>query len=121
MDLYLDEDTSSALLAKLLREAGHRVLTCSESALEGASDVVQFSRSNRGNRVIVTRNHHDFEDLHDLVRNVAGHHHGILVVLSENKRRRDMRAQHVVAAIGRLIDSGLPIANEIHILNHFRS
>jgi predicted nuclease of predicted toxin-antitoxin system len=120
MQLYLDEDSSSALLATFLRNAGHDVVTCPELGSEGASDVVQFSQSNRDRRVMITKNHHDYEDLHDLVKAVHGRHAGVLVVLSENKKRRDMKEQHIVQAIGRLIASGVPVENEINILNHFR-
>ena len=121
MRLYLDEDSSSSLLAALLRAAGHDIVTCPELGSEGASDVVQFSQSNRDQRAILTKNHHDFEDLHDLVQAVAGTHAGVLVVLNENKKRRDMTEQQIVQAVNRLIESSVPIENEINILNHFRA
>lgn len=63
MRLFLDEDSCSTLLATLLRADGHDVTTCIELNSEGASDVVQFTQSNRDDRVILTRNHHDYEDL----------------------------------------------------------
>lgn len=121
MRLYLDEDSSSNLLATLLRQSGHDVATCLELNSEGASDVVQFTQSGRDGRVILTRNHHDFEDLHDLVRVVQGRHAGILVVLSENNTRRDMNERQISQAIDRLVFTGIPIENEINVLNHFRA
>jgi len=121
MRLYLDEDCSSNLLAALLRNAGHDVATCPELRTAGASDVVQFTQSNRAGRVILTKNHHDYEDLHDLVAVVDGRHTGIFVMLSENKKRRDMNEQQVVRAIERLQSLGLPIENEIYVLNHYRA
>jgi hypothetical protein len=88
--------------------------------MDGASDVVQFTQANRDGCVILTRNHHDFEDLHDLVAAVDGRHTGVLVVLSENKKRRDMKEQQIAQAIERLIASKVPIENEVNVLNHFR-
>jgi predicted nuclease of predicted toxin-antitoxin system len=120
MRLYLDEDSSSNLLAALLRKAGHDTVTCAETGTEGASDVVQFTLSNRDGRVILTRNHHDYEDLHDLVCAVRGQHAGILIAASENKKRRDMNERQIVRAIDRLLTAAVPIENEINVLNHFR-
>jgi predicted nuclease of predicted toxin-antitoxin system len=121
MRLYLDEDSSSNVLATLLRKAGYDTATCLELNAEGASDVVQFTQSSRDGRVILTRNHHDYEDLHDLVRAVHGRHLGILVVLSENNKRRDMNEQQIVRAVDRLVSNGVPVENEINVLNHFRT
>jgi predicted nuclease of predicted toxin-antitoxin system len=120
MRLYLDEDSSSNLLATLLRKAGHDVVTCPQLDTEGASDVVQFTQASRDRRTILTKNHHDYEDLHDLVASVQGRHAGILIVLVENNSRRDMNEQQIVRAIDRLISAGAAIENEINILNHFR-
>jgi predicted nuclease of predicted toxin-antitoxin system len=120
MRLYLDEDISSNLLAVLLRKAGHDAVACGDLSAGGASDVVQFTLSNRDGRVILTRNHHDYEDLHDLVRAVHGLHSGILIVLSENRKRRDMTQRQIVRAVDKLLASGSPIENEINVLNHFR-
>ena len=120
MRLYLDEDSSSDLLAKLLRHAGHDVMVCQDWSGEGASDIVQFTQSIRDERVILTKNHHDFEDLHDLVGVAQGRHAGIFVVLIENNKRRDMKEQHIVMAIDRLLAANVPIPNEINVLNHFR-
>lgn len=33
---------------------------------------------------------------------------------------RDLTDRRIVTAIGRLESSGVPIANEVHILNHWR-
>jgi hypothetical protein len=121
MRLYLDEDSSSNLLAALLRHSGHDVTTCLDLNSEGASDVVQFTQSNRDQRVILTRNHHDFEDLHDLVQSVRGRHAGILVVLNENNKRRDMNERQIERAINQLISAAVPIENEVNVLNHFRA
>jgi hypothetical protein len=38
MRIYLDEDTSSALLVVLLRKAGHQVVRCVDAGMAGKSD-----------------------------------------------------------------------------------
>jgi len=50
-----------------------------------------------------------------------GHrHHGILLIYEDNVRGKDMEPPDIVRAIGNLLASGLPIANEVHALNHWR-
>ena len=44
MRLYLDDDMASALLARLLRDAGNDVQLPVETEMSGASDPVQGAR-----------------------------------------------------------------------------
>jgi len=69
---------------------------------------------------VLTRNHDDFRDLHKVVRTTAGKHCGILIIRSDNDVSRDMTTRQIVAAIGKLESAGVPIENEMHILNHWR-
>jgi hypothetical protein len=66
------------------------------------------------------KNHDDFEDLHLLIRGTRGQHPGILIVRADNDPSRDMKDQDVARAIAKLHSAGVPIANELHILNHWR-
>jgi hypothetical protein len=71
-------------------------------------------------RVCLTRNYEDFEDLHFLVQAAAGHHPGILVVRQDNDPTRDLTPRGVVRAIRKLEGSGVPIRDQYTVLNHWR-
>src|SRR5437899_1464980 len=103
MRLYLDDDIASVHLARLLRRAGHDVRLPSEAGLAGESDAVHLTRAVRENRVCLTRNYDDFEDLHKLILEVKGHHSGILVVQYDNDPKRDLTSGGIVRAIGNLV------------------
>lgn len=59
--------------------------------------------------VLVTRNHDDFLDLHEVVQTARGTHPGILIVRFDNDPTRDMPPRQ-----------GVPLENQIYILNHWR-
>jgi hypothetical protein len=120
MKLYLDEDTASALLADLLRKAGHDVASPVDAGLLGRSDTVQLTHALLDERVSLSRNYEDFEELHVLVRHAQGQHQGILIVRRENDATRDMSAKGIVAAIRKLETAGLMLANEYVVLNQWR-
>jgi hypothetical protein len=58
--------------------------------------------------------------LHFLVQFTGGKHPGLLVVRSDNDPKRDMADRDIVRAIAKLEGAGVPVANEFHILNHWR-
>jgi predicted nuclease of predicted toxin-antitoxin system len=120
MNLYLDDDSAKASLVRLLRTAGHQVVIPADAGLAGASDPRHLMYAVQHNLVLLTRNHDDFEDLHLLVRATGGRHPGILVVRLDNDPNRDMKDRDIVRAIANLEGAGVAIANEFHILNHWR-
>jgi hypothetical protein len=69
---------------------------------------------------LLTANHKDFDDLHMLIQAAGGKHAGILIVRYDNDVGRDMKSKDVVIAVGKLERSGLEVANQTHILNHWR-
>ena len=85
MKLYLDDDMAAPLLARLLRNAGHDVLIASRALgvqvtrMRSTFDTLPWT-----DRTIITGNHDDFEDLHELVIDLGGHHPGILAVRKDN-------------------------------------
>jgi predicted nuclease of predicted toxin-antitoxin system len=99
MRLYLDEDLSSPRLAQTLRQAGHDVQTPADVGMRGESDAAQFAYGVRDSRVCFTRDYGDWEDLHDLVLAVQGHHPGILVLRQDNDPRRNLKPHEIVRAI----------------------
>jgi len=120
MRLYLDDDSASVLLAHLLHQAGHDVQRPVDAGIAGEDDAVHLAHAARQDRVFLTHNYHDFENLHDLVVAVGGRHRGILVIRKDNDPRRDLTIRGIVRAIGKLLSAGVGIANEYIVLNHWR-
>jgi hypothetical protein len=120
MNLYLDDDSAKASLAALLRRLGHQVSTPADAGIAGVSDPRHLRYTVENDLVLLTKNHDDFEDLHLLVQATGGRHPGLLVVRSDNDASRDMKDGDVARAIGNLEGAGIAIANELHILNHWR-
>jgi hypothetical protein len=120
MRLYLDDDTASPLLAKLLRNAAHDVEMPGDVGMSGAADPVHLTRAIAGSRVCLTKNHDDFWVLHNLIRQAQGDHPGIFVVRQDNDPSRDLTPKGIVGAIRKLEAAGVPIKNEFIILNHWR-
>lgn len=120
MRLYLDDDTASALLTRLLRNAGHDVQVPGDIGLSGSPDPLHLTKSIADTRICVTKNHDDFLLLHDLIQQAQGRHPGILVVRQDNDPSRDLTPKGIVAALRKLESAGVPIENEFIILNHWR-
>lgn len=120
MRLYLDDDSTSAVLLQMLRQAGHDVLSPADLGIAGAEDPVHLRHAIRLDRAFLSHNYDDFKFLHDLLLEGKGHHPGILIVRLDNDPRRDMKPSHVVRAIKNLSSAGLAIADQYIILNHWR-
>ena len=74
----------------------------------------------RDDRALLTGNHRDFVNLHNLVMQATGHHSGILVVRRDNDPRRDLTPSGIVRAIQNLLRAGITISDDVIILNHWR-
>lgn len=120
MNLYLDDDTADHLLVGILRKAGHTVVIPAEASLRGSSDARHFIYALRNGLALVTRNHDDFLELHEVVLAAKGSHPGLLVIRSDNDPTRDLTPRGIVAAIGKLQSSGAPIISQCFVLNHWR-
>ena len=120
MNLYLDDDVASPLLAQLLQKAGHDVQLPTDVGLSGDDDPVHLRHAAMNGRVIITGNHDDFEVLHLLVIDLQGHLPGALVVRKDNDPRRDLKAAGVVRALRNLLAAKVPIADQFIVLNHWR-
>jgi hypothetical protein len=72
MKLYLDDDSVERLLVQLLRKSGHDVEVPADASLGGKSDAIHLRYAVRSGRACLTRNHHDFEDLHELIMQTQG-------------------------------------------------
>jgi hypothetical protein len=120
MNLYFDEDSVHGLLVRLLQRAGHDIEMPSDVGLVGRSDPIQLRYSISASRTLVSANHDDFEELHNLILAAGGAHPGILIVRRDNDRRRDLTPRGIVTAIAHLLDAGVPVENEFIIPNHWR-
>jgi hypothetical protein len=120
MRLYLDDDSASALLTRLLRKAGHDVQLPADVGMAGEDDPVHLIQALRDHRVLLSHNHHDFENLHNLVIFAGGHHPGIFVVRKDNNPKRDLDEKRIIGAIAKLLAAGVPIPDQFTVLNHWR-
>ena len=120
MNLYLDDDSAKASLVKLLQKAGHQVAIPVDAGLSGAADPRHLMHTVQNQLVLLTKNHDDFDDLHLLLQAAGGKHAGLLVVRLDNDPSRDMKDRDIARAITNLERAGVPVANEFHVLNHWR-
>src|SRR5947207_3185936 len=99
MNLYLDEDIASHHLGRALRKAGHDVILPGEVGQMGKSDILQFTYAVEKDRILLTGNQRDFEDIHDLITLCGGSHPGVFTVRQDNDRRRAMRPCQIVSSM----------------------
>ena len=120
MKIYLDDNFADKTLAALLVNAGHTVVRPADVGLSGDTDIVHLEYAIREQLALLTRDRRDFWDLHQLVQTSGGMHHGIIIVRYDNDPTRDMKAKHIVGAIGKLERAGFNPANTVVILNQWR-
>jgi hypothetical protein len=70
--------------------------------------------------VLLTYNMRDFKNLHRQWHAQGRTHAGIFFVRFDNILGKDMGYHDIVRAIANLLVSGVPIANEMHVLNHWQ-
>jgi predicted nuclease of predicted toxin-antitoxin system len=120
MRILIDENMSSRLLADQLRAAGHDLVLASDVGLLSTSDPRVLTWAVGQGRLVLTRDHEDFTDLHDLVQAVGGRHPGILVVRFDNDPRHNLTERGIATALKNLESSGIVVADQVHVLNHWR-
>jgi predicted nuclease of predicted toxin-antitoxin system len=120
MRIYLDDNAAERHLVTLLRKAGHSVTIPSEAGHTGATDPRHLLHAIGTACLLLTNDYADFTDLHELILGSGGGHPGILLVYSENDPTRDMTPRGITVAIGKLEASGMPLNNQLHVLNHWR-
>lgn len=120
MKLYLDDDSLSEILLRLLIEAGHDAIRSIDAGMGGSPDPVHLKFAIEEDRILLTGNHKDFDELHELILTAHGRHAGVFVVDRENNPRRDMTPRGIVNAIRKLSDAGIAIESALHVLNDWR-
>jgi Domain of unknown function (DUF5615) len=104
----------------LLQLGGHDVQIPEDVGMSGEDDAVHLAHAIRGDRALLSHNHRDFRNLHNLVMQAQGHHAGILIVRKDNDPTRDLKPPGVVRAVRNLERSAIPPGDQYHILNHWR-
>lgn len=113
--LLIDEDSLAKVLVKMLRKAGHDVVTVNEIGLNGKLDSVVLVSAKQDNRIVLTHNCRDFEALHEANRD----HAGILGIYENQDFSKDMTRQQVVKAIANLEAAQIPLAGQFVNLNQW--
>ena len=103
-----------------IRQASHDVQVPTDAGLSGEDDAVHLTYAIKNGRVLLTGNHRDFLNLHNLLMQAAGHHPGILVVRRDNDPTRDLTPSGIVRAIRNLLAANVPVPDDYVILNHWR-
>ena len=120
LSLYLDDCADDDTLAALLRRAGHQVHTPRVAGTSGVSDSEHLAYAAHHRYTLLTKDPDDFIDLHHQYQATNRPHSGILLIYEEKEVSKNMSRAQIVAALGNLVASGIPVANHIHNLNHWR-
>ena len=120
MKVLIDENLSSHRLSAQIQAAGHDVVLADDAGLLSVSDARVLAWAVGQDRPVLTQDHEDFADLHVLILTCGGHHPGILIVRFDNDPRHNLTDRGIVTALGNLEASGVPIPDQLHVLNHWR-
>ena len=91
----MDEDCQAKPLVKMLKKAGHNVITVNEAGLSGQQDSIVFEYAIKESRIIITYNCEDFQRLHEINPN----HYGILAIYKDQSNAKNMSRSVIVQAI----------------------
>ncbi|MGP0064549.1 MAG: DUF5615 family PIN-like protein [Isosphaeraceae bacterium] len=120
MRFLVDENLCDRRRGSLLSAQGHDPVLAIDVGLLSAADPRVLIWAIAQAVPVGTRDHDDFEDLHDLLMAGGGHHPGILVVRFDSDPRNNMTDRGIANAITKLEASGVPIPDHIHVLNQWR-
>jgi hypothetical protein len=120
LSVYLDDCSDDDNVITFLRQAGQTVISPRDVGMRGSDDPDHLEYAAQHGYVLLTANPDDFRDLHTDWQAQGRTHSGIFLVYHDNDPTKDMKPHDFVRAIANLLASGLPIANEVHTLNHWR-
>jgi predicted nuclease of predicted toxin-antitoxin system len=120
MRFLIDENTSAPRLAARLRGEGHQPILAQDVGLLSAADPRVLIWAISHALPVLTRDNKDFQDLHDLIMAAGGQHPGLLVVCFDDDPRHNLGDRAIAAAISKLESSGVPIPDQLHVLNQWR-
>ncbi len=99
LNLFIDECCLNKLLLQALIDADHNVQTVSEVGLKGKPDSAIFEHAIAENRIILTHNCVDFQQLSEQRLASGKHHPGIFLVFLFNNPKRDLSFAEIVNGI----------------------
>ena len=120
LTIYLDECSDDDGLIALLIQAGHTVISPRVAGTKDWKDPDHLAYAAAHGYVLLTHNPKDFDMLHKSWQTQGQTHSGIFLIYKNNNVRKDMASTDIVRAIGNLLASGVPIVNEIYILNQWQ-
>jgi predicted nuclease of predicted toxin-antitoxin system len=120
LHLYLDDCADSNRLANTLRQAGFPTVTPREAGTAGRDDADHLEYAAANGHTLITKNPKHFITLHQHWQAAGRTHSGILLIYQDNNPTKDISPTGIARAVENLLSSGLPIANEVHTLNHWR-
>lgn len=115
LKLLLDEDSQAKPLIKLLQDAGHDVLTVNEIGFNGQPDPIILDYARQSDRLLLTHNCQDFENLHQVNPN----HPGILAIYRDNDCTKNLSRSAIVKAIANIEIANVPLVNQFICLNQW--
>lgn len=115
LNLLLDEDSQAKYLVQLLQAENHSVLTVNNAGMSGQPDHKILTFASQKNRILLTRNCHDFLRLHENNEN----HCGILAVYQDAESSKNMSYQAIVKAIANLESAEFSFTKQFVVLNHW--
>jgi len=113
--MLLDEDSQAKYLVNLLQAAGHDVVTVNSVDLMSRPDLVVLDFARQDERVLLTRNCDDFQELHQL----NSIHSGVLAVYQDSDPAKNMSYKEIVKAIANLESAGYALRNRFVVLNQW--
>ncbi len=120
MICYLDDDVDQDLLIRLATARSHRRVSPRSIGNSGHHDALHFLYAASQQIPLLTRNANDFESLHEFAMGIGGHHLGLIIVYEESDRRKNMRPSEIIGALSNLDSAGVPLADQLIALNHYR-
>ena len=118
--IYLDDCSDHNRLIHSLTQSGHTVISPRTVNTKGWADPDHLEYASTHGYILLTHNPADFRRLHRDWQKQGRTHSGIFVIYRDNNVRKDMSYADTVRAITNLFASGLPIVNEIYLLNQWR-
>lgn len=120
MICYLDDALDHDLLIRVATARGHRLISPRSINPSGKHDALHFLNAVSNKMPIITRDADDFEALHDFALGIGGHHFGLITVPDETQQRKNMAAKEIARALTNLESAGVPLADQLVVLNHYR-
>ena len=95
-------------------------MTSTAAGMLGKHDAVHLTHAIDDGRILLSHNHNDFDELHELVMTAHGHHPGILIVRRDNDPKRDLSPRGIALAVANLEASQFAMADQFQVLNQWR-